>query len=121
MGRYLAESGCAGMCVNLCKTPTQVQRQSSLHFARPGLRTVGFMLTLLMLRLPACTWQTFFTEQLGMPLTMEPDFETYECTMSFGKRPLPVAEDEVARQPCLAGCASALGSSSASQPCHKLQ
>jgi Beta-carotene isomerase D27-like, C-terminal len=65
--------------------------------------------------------QTFFTEQLGMPLTMEPDFETYECTMSFGKRLPLVAEDEVARQPCLAGCASAVSSSSASQPCHKLQ
>ena len=24
MRRYLAESGCAGMCVNLCKSPTQV-------------------------------------------------------------------------------------------------
>ena len=36
--RYLAESGCVGMCVNLCKAPTQ----------------------------------EFFTEQLGMPLTMEP-------------------------------------------------
>lgn len=35
-GRYLAESGCAGMCVNLCKTPVQ----------------------------------QFFTEELGMPLTM---------------------------------------------------
>ena len=22
--RYLAESGCAGMCINLCKSPTQV-------------------------------------------------------------------------------------------------
>ena len=35
-GRYLAESGCAGMCVNLCKAPVQ----------------------------------QFFTEELGMPLTM---------------------------------------------------
>lgn len=23
--RYLAESGCAGMCINLCKSPTQVR------------------------------------------------------------------------------------------------
>ena len=36
--RYLHESGCVGMCVNLCKAPCQ----------------------------------TFFTEQLGMPLTMNP-------------------------------------------------
>jgi Beta-carotene isomerase D27-like, C-terminal len=65
--------------------------------------------------------QTFFTEQLGMPLTMEPDFETYECTMSFGKRPPPVSEDEAARQPCLAGCPSGRATGSPSQPCHKLQ
>ncbi len=43
--RYLAESNCVGMCVNLCKLPVQ----------------------------------TFFTEELGMPLTMEPDFEDYSC------------------------------------------
>ena len=34
--RYLAESACAGMCVNLCKAPVQ----------------------------------QFFTQELGMPLTM---------------------------------------------------
>lgn len=65
--------------------------------------------------------QTFFTEQLGMPLTMEPDFETFECTMTFGKRPPPAAEDEAARQPCLASCPSARAVGSAQQPCHKLQ
>jgi Beta-carotene isomerase D27-like, C-terminal len=65
--------------------------------------------------------QTFFTEQLGMPLTMEPDFETYECTMSFGRRPPPVAEDDAARQPCQAACASARTTGSSSEPCHKLQ
>ncbi len=35
--RYLAESNCAAMCTNLCKSPVQ----------------------------------TFFTEELGMPLTMK--------------------------------------------------
>ncbi len=43
--RYLAESGCTAMCVNLCKAPTQ----------------------------------EFFTTQLGMPLTMTPNFEDYSC------------------------------------------
>lgn len=43
--RYLAESGCTGMCINLCKSPTQA----------------------------------FFTEQLGMPLTMTPNFEDLSC------------------------------------------
>lgn len=43
--RYLAESNCVGMCVNLCQQPVQ----------------------------------TFFTQQLGMPLTMEPNFEDMSC------------------------------------------
>lgn len=46
--RYLEESGCAAMCVNLCKSPCQ----------------------------------TFFTEQLGMPLTMEPNFEDSSCKVT---------------------------------------
>ena len=46
--RYLAESGCAGMCVNLCKSPVQ----------------------------------TFFTKELGMPLTMKPNFEDYRFAAS---------------------------------------
>ena len=47
--RYLAESGCVGMCVNLCKAPCQ----------------------------------TFFTDQLGMPLLMEPNFEDLSCKVGF--------------------------------------
>jgi len=73
--RYLAESGCKGMCVALCKTPTQ----------------------------------RFFTEQLGMPLTMTPNFETLECTMAFGRAPpADVLADEVSRQACWGDCPSAL-------------
>ncbi|CAG9464934.1 unnamed protein product [Pedinophyceae sp. YPF-701] len=82
--RYLAESGCVGMCVNLCKAPTQ----------------------------------TFFTEQLGMPLTMEPDFETLGCKMTFGKVPPTVDEDEGLRDmPCYADCPA---SRADVVPCHKL-
>ena len=29
--RYLAESGCAGMCINLCKSPTQVTIRQAAH------------------------------------------------------------------------------------------
>lgn len=48
----MQESGCVGMCVNLCKSPTE-------HF---------------------------FTQELGMPLYMKPNFETLECEMVFGQR-----------------------------------
>ena len=81
--RYLAESGCVGMCVNLCKTPTQ----------------------------------TFFTEELGMPLTMKPNFDDYSCDMIFGERPPSLAVDEVNTQSCYDTCPqgkAGLGK------CHKL-
>lgn len=82
--RYLAESGCAAMCVNLCKAPCQ----------------------------------SFFTEQLGMPLTMKPNFEDYSCEMVFGERPPPLEEDPVSQQSCLAACATAI--TEGGKRCHKL-
>eukprot|EP00897_Mesotaenium_endlicherianum_P005032 jgi/Mesen1/4557/ME000232S03816 len=71
--RYLETSGCTGMCVNLCKVPTQY----------------------------------FFTEQLGMPLYMEPNFEDLSCRMVFGQQPPLLEEDPALRQACFASCPSA--------------
>ena len=48
--------------------------------------------------------QTFFTRELGMPLRMEPDFETGGCVMSFGVAPLEEGADPALKTPCLAGC-----------------
>jgi hypothetical protein len=75
--RYLKESNCVGLCVNLCKIPTQ----------------------------------TFFTEQLGVPLTMDPNFEDYSCQMSFGVAPPSLEEDEALQHPCLKECSSSGGGS----------
>mmetsp|Transcript_31127 Transcript_31127/g.75224 ORF Transcript_31127/g.75224 Transcript_31127/m.75224 type:complete len:495 (-) Transcript_31127:1337-2821(-) len=68
--RFLEESGCASVCVNSCKVPTQ----------------------------------NFFLEDMGLPLRMTPDYETYECQFDFGIK--PTAEDELkAKQtPCLERC-----------------
>ena len=83
--RYLAESKCAGMCVNLCKAPVQ----------------------------------TFFTHELGVPLLMEPNFETYECSMTFGKHPPPLEQDEgIRHQGCLLECSMGVCDSG---QCRKLQ
>jgi hypothetical protein len=68
--RYLENSGCVGMCTNMCKLPTQ----------------------------------KFFLEKFGLPLTMNPDFETLECEMIFGQEPPPVEEDPVYNQPCFSAC-----------------
>lgn len=71
--RFLEESSCTGMCVNMCKAPMQA----------------------------------FFTEELGMPLTMKPNFEDMSCRMIFGQLPPPLEEDEAMSSPCLKSCPTA--------------
>ena len=84
--RYLAESRCVGMCVNLCKSPVQ-------HF---------------------------FSTELGVPLHMEPNFETLGCKMTFGKAPPALEDDEgIRQQACLPECS--MGSCSGNARCRKLQ
>jgi hypothetical protein len=48
--------------------------------------------------------QEFFEKDMGLPLTMEPNYETFECQFSFGKTPLPVEEDEAFRSSCFSQC-----------------
>jgi hypothetical protein len=71
--RFLEESGCASVCVNACKIPTQ----------------------------------NFFIEDMGLPLTMTPDYETYECQFTFGQRPDAQGELDAKNTPCLSRCPSA--------------
>jgi len=66
--RYLEQSGCVGMCINMCKMPTE----------------------------------DFFTNQFGLPLTMNPNFEDLSCEMIFGQKAPPLEQDEVYNQPCFA-------------------
>ncbi|XAR55194.1 Beta-carotene isomerase [Bertholletia excelsa] len=83
--RYLENSGCVGMCVNMCKIPTQ----------------------------------DFFTNEFGLPLTMNPNFEDMSCEMVYGQAPPPFKEDPVSKQPCFSDICSMANPSSAI--CHKLQ
>jgi len=67
--------------------------------------------------------QKFFTETFGLPLTMNPDFETLECEMIFGQAPPPIEEDPVFNQPCFSVCNVGLGAAAAGRealPCPKL-
>ncbi|KAI5075494.1 hypothetical protein GOP47_0009570 [Adiantum capillus-veneris] len=64
--RYIEYSGCVGMCVNMCKLPTQ----------------------------------DFFTNDFGLPLTMNPNFEDMSCEMIYGQQPPPIEEDLAFKQPC---------------------
>jgi beta-carotene isomerase len=54
-------------------------------------------------KLPA---QQFFQEELGLPLTVSPNFVTQECQWSFGETPLPPKEDLSFPKGCLVGCES---------------
>ncbi|GJQ14223.1 hypothetical protein GpartN1_g6014.t1 [Galdieria partita] len=68
--RFLEESRCRGMCVNLCKIPTQ----------------------------------QFFNNTLGFPFTMEPNYETGSCQITFGKSPLPLDQDVAVKIKCSGNC-----------------
>ncbi|XP_006659061.2 beta-carotene isomerase D27, chloroplastic [Oryza brachyantha] len=83
--RYLENSGCVGMCVNMCKIPTQ----------------------------------SFFTDEFGLPLTMNPNFEDMSCEMIYGQVPPPLEEDPASQQPCYANLCSI--STPSAPVCPKLQ
>lgn len=53
--------------------------------------------------------QNFFIEDMGLPLTMTPDYETHECQFTFGKLPDAKEELEAKNTPCLSRCPSAGG------------
>ncbi|GBF91530.1 hypothetical protein Rsub_04270 [Raphidocelis subcapitata] len=70
--RYLEEAGCASICINSCKVPTQ----------------------------------EFFEKDMGLPLTMTPNYDDFSCQFAFGKTPQPQAEDEAFSTPCFTQCPS---------------
>lgn len=83
--RYLESSTCVGMCVNMCKIPTQ----------------------------------QFFTDDFGLPLTMNPNFEDFSCEMIYGQVPPPLEQDVVYNQPCLAASCM-IASTPQAEPCPKI-
>jgi hypothetical protein len=54
-------------------------------------------------KLPA---QQFFKDELGLDLTVRPNFVTQECQWSFGEKPLPPSDDPTFPTGCLVGCQS---------------
>mmetsp|Transcript_3521 Transcript_3521/g.4953 ORF Transcript_3521/g.4953 Transcript_3521/m.4953 type:complete len:289 (+) Transcript_3521:101-967(+) len=82
--RFLEESGCASVCVNTCKVPTQ----------------------------------TFFAQDMGLPLTMEPNYEDFSCQFSFGKVPPKPDQDPAFHVGCLSQCPS---KGSVNDRCHKIE
>lgn len=68
--RFLDESGCKGLCVNMCQQPTQ----------------------------------RYFTDVLGLPVRMTPNYDDSSCQMTFGIPPLPMEDDPAVTGDCLSGC-----------------
>ncbi|KAL7455028.1 hypothetical protein ACHAWC_008544 [Mediolabrus comicus] len=50
--------------------------------------------------------QEFFKEELGLDLTVRPNFVTQECSWSFGEVPVSVEDDDSFPKGCLVGCES---------------
>jgi hypothetical protein len=48
--------------------------------------------------------QAFFNEDMGVPMVMEPNYDTLECKFKFGVRPSPADEAEARATPCFATC-----------------
>ena len=46
--------------------------------------------------------EDFFTNQFGLPLTMNPSFEDLSCEMIFGQKAPSLQEDPIYSQPCFA-------------------
>ena len=143
--RYLEQSGCVGMCINMCKVwlPEQSEQchllnpMSVLHehadvcsvasnssqLSRCEYLVLGSesMEERLLYDRQAkmCTHQVvservkqsvrmqiptedFFTNQFGLPLTMNPSFEDLSCEMIFGQKAPSLQEDPIYSQPCFA-------------------
>ena len=47
--------------------------------------------------------EQFFNEDMGVPVSLQPDFEDYSCVFKFGVEP-----EQTEESPCLAGCPLAL-------------
>ncbi|KZV16483.1 hypothetical protein F511_10095 [Dorcoceras hygrometricum] len=92
--RYLENSGCVGMCVNMCKIPTQDFFTN--EFGLPLTMTPTVIIFIYAI-----------------------DFEDMSCEMVYGQVPPPFEEDPTSKQPCLVNfCTLANPNSSF---CHKLK
>lgn len=90
--RYLEEAGCASVCINSCKVPTQ----------------------------------QFFATDMGLSLSMTPNYEDFSCQFAFGKTPMAQAEDPAFKQSCYSQCPSrrlkeCSSSGQNDPPCNKIQ
>jgi hypothetical protein len=61
--------------------------------------------------------QAFMKYDMGIPLTMEPNYEDYSCEFKFGVEPPPRETDEALKVGCLAICPTAQSASLLAEQC----
>lgn len=54
----------------------------------------------------ALALQEFFARDMGLPLTMTPNYDDFSCQFAFGRSPAPQQQDEAFATPCFAQCPS---------------
>lgn len=64
--------------------------------------------------------QNFFGQNMGLPLTMTPNYDTFECEFAFGRTPPAPEENEALRVPCFAQCPSAAKPTAGKPYCHQI-
>lgn len=63
--------------------------------------------------------QEFFKKDMGMDVTLEPNYDDYSCQFVFGKTPPPQTQDDAFQSPCFARCPSRKVSKESGE-CHGL-
>lgn len=97
--RVLEETKCASVCLNICQvcmpcvsaTATCRKRPVKRIGAAVSCRQSRFLNAPPKLMSFCCQGPTqkFFTEDVGLPLTMLPNYDTFECQFVFGRDPPP--------------------------------
>jgi len=50
--------------------------------------------------------QDFFMKEMGLPVTLSPNFDDLSCEFKFGMKPLDLQDDEISQSPCFDTCNS---------------
>ncbi len=50
--------------------------------------------------------QNFFYDEMGLPVSLQPNLTDYSCKFEFGKLPIPLEKDEISNAPCILDCSS---------------
>lgn len=111
--RYLENSGCVGMCVNMCKIPTQdfFTNDFGLPLTMTPSKSYDFDRLCCIMSYICCNFNWDIVNRLEWGVACNDtkdegkccaDFDDMSCEMVYGQKPLPLEEDTALKQPCYA-------------------